>query len=137
MPFIPEAPAYLRSVRFTPYRKDMGPIFTLHLWDAERRIHGKNAVGYRLTMKETGAPRTVLFEGEDFGCSPCHAVDSDATVEGIMGFLTLRPGDTDREYFDDYTAEQMDYCRTHGESLSCEVMCWFEEMTSISADNDE
>lgn len=69
-----------------------------------------------------GTPiETVLFEGEDFGCSPCHAVDSDATVEGIMSFLTLRPGDTDAEYFESYTQAQLNYCAEHAEALRSEV----------------
>ena len=29
----------------------------------------------------------VLFEGEDFGCSPLHAIDSDEAAAGIMAFL--------------------------------------------------
>jgi hypothetical protein len=81
-------------------------------------------VGYRLTMRDRGR-RTVLFEGDDFGCSPRHAIDSDATVEGIMGFLTLRPGDTDAEYFADYTQAQLDHCARHAEALSCEVQARF------------
>ncbi len=70
---------------------------------------------------------TVLFEGEDFGCSPMHGIDSDATVAAIMAFLTLRPGDTDPEYFADYTPEQLAYCSEHAETLSCEVDCRFGE----------
>jgi hypothetical protein len=71
--------------------------------------------------------RTVtLFEGADFCCSPMDAIDSDATVAAILGFLTLRPGDTDAEYFDDYTDAQREYCTQHAEALSCEAMNRFE-----------
>jgi hypothetical protein len=116
----------IRRVRFTPYRKGMGPTFTLTMWDTGRMdtgapaiqaagrtgYGGKWLVGYRLTMRQ-GGRRTVLFQGEDFGCSPLHAIDSDAAVVGIMAFLTLRPGDTDREYFESYTTVQLDYCQEH------------------------
>jgi hypothetical protein len=44
-----------------------------------------------------------------------------------MGFLTLKPGDTDSDYFAEYTPEQMDYCQRYAESLSCEVMGWAED----------
>lgn len=116
----------LRVIRFSPYRKGHGPVFRLKTWDTGRTIGGKNCVGYRLSMgmpNIVGNPPvwTVLFEGEDFGCSPLHAIDSDACVAGIMGFLTLRPGDTDREYFDSYTPEQLEYCQQHAEALACEV----------------
>lgn len=71
---------------------------------------------------------TLLFEGEDFGCSPMHAIDSDECVAAIMSFLTLRPGDTDREYFEDYTEAQLDYCSQHAEALASEVLNRFGEI---------
>lgn len=125
----------LRKVIFRPFRKGMGPTFTLETWDTGRTGYGgKNLVGYRLRIldKYTGpgcAPSfdTTLFEGEDFGCSPVHCIDSDETIAGIMGFLTLRPGDTDQEYFQDYTQDQLDYCSQWAESLSCEVSNRFGE----------
>ena len=60
----------------------------------------------------------VIFEGEDFAGSPLHADDSNETVAALLSFLSLRPGDTDREYFNDYTPEQLDWARQHGEELS-------------------
>lgn len=119
----------LRTVRFQPYRKGMGPTFTLTTWDTGRTGYGgKYLVGYRLTMHNRfpAGHRMhpwVVFEGEDFGCSPMHAIDSDETLAGIMSFLTLRPGDTDREYFEDYTEAQLDYCSQHAEALANEV--WY------------
>lgn len=117
----------IRTVRFSPYRKGLGPIFTLHLWDLNQRGEwNKHVLGYRLTMREKG--KTIeLFAGEDFHCAPSHAVDSDDAVEAIMSFLTLRPGDTDEEYFDGYTQVQHDYCSEHAEALSCEVISRFGE----------
>jgi hypothetical protein len=114
----------VRRVIFSPYRKGCGPKFKLVVWDTYRTTYGKSELGYRLTMyggPEENFCNNVLFEGDDFGSSPLHAIDSDQTVAGIMGFLTLRPGDTDREYFKDYTPEQLDYCANHAEALACEV----------------
>ena len=118
----------LRVIRFRPYRKDMGPVFRLKMWDTNRvDSYGKSVLGYRLSMGEpanaAGNPAvwTVLFEGKDYCCSPMNAVDSDAAVADLMGFLTLKPGDTDTEYFAGYTPEQLIYCRQHAEALSCEV----------------
>jgi hypothetical protein len=56
-----------------------------------------------------------------------HADDSDATIASLMTFLTLRPGDTDAEYFESYTPAQLDYCSHHAEALNCEVMHRFGE----------
>lgn len=107
----------LRTVILRPYVKGMGPVFRLTTWDTNRRgFGGKYVLGYRLTMDGT-----TVFEGEDFGCSPMHGIDSDETIEGIMAFLTLRPGDTDPEYFASYTEQQLTYCSEHAEALSAEV----------------
>lgn len=124
----------LRVVRFRPYRK--GDVFRLIVWDTGRtKAPNHNRLGYRLSIgrladqNAIGNPAVwkVLFEGEDFG-SPAHlSVDSDETVKGIMSFLTLRPGDTDREYFADYTPAQLAYCSEHAEALSSEVLHRFGE----------
>ena len=113
----------MREVRFTPYRKGMGPTFTLRLYYIGLP---DNRIGYRFTQREHGVTST-LFEGEDFHVSPLHAHDSDEAVARLMTFLTLRPGDTDREYFEKYTEEQLDYCANHAEALAMEVENRFPE----------
>jgi hypothetical protein len=45
-------------------------------------------------------------------------VDADATV---LAFLSLKPGDTDPEYFEGYTLEQLAFARAEGENLSLYV----------------
>ena len=112
----------VRTVIFRPYRKGMGPVFTLTTYDAGRRYDGKNGLAY--TLRSEGK---TIFEGDDFGCSPFDAIDSDGAIADLMGFLTLRPGDTDSEYFDNYTAEQLAFCSAHAEALSCEVYSRFGE----------
>lgn len=90
--------------------------YRLKTWDTGRTVGGKPAVGYELT----GRAGAVLFTGEDFGCSPLHAVDSDEALRALCGFLFLRPGDTDRDYFDGYSAEQ----RAFAESSDCEQLAF-------------
>lgn len=130
----------IRRVRFTPYALGLGPTFNLTVWDTHRTDNrGQSVLGYRLIMRDARLPghtgratpnneaACLLFEGEDFAGSPCHADDSDATVRALMGFLTLRPGDTDAEYFERYTPAQLDYCSAHAEALDCEVTARFGE----------
>jgi hypothetical protein len=113
----------IRRCIFRPYRRGQGPTFRLTMWDTHRADSmGKWVIGYEL--KEG---RDVLFAGEDFRCSPLHSIDSDDAVQGIMGFLTLRPGDTDAEYFDAYTEEQLAYCTHHAEALGLAVLNRFGE----------
>lgn len=115
-----------RTVRFAPYRKGMGPTFTLRMfWTGLTGEYGKLRIGYTLTMREPGARKpVVLFDGDDYfaHCEP----DQNEAVEGIMGFLTLRPGDTDPEYFDGYTDVQRAYCEQWAESLHLEVADRFQ-----------
>jgi hypothetical protein len=109
----------LRDVRLEAIT---GRIFRLRLWDTNTYDHlGKSRLAYRFEQtspRDTGETVAVLFEGADFCASPCHAVDADETVRALLGFLTLRPGDTDADYFANYTDAQRSFCDTDAEWLS-------------------
>lgn len=76
----------------------------------ETYILGRRAkIGYELYTPSD--PTTPLFQGEDFGPSPLHGIDSTEAAMSLLGFLTLKPGDTDQEYFDNYTPEQLEWCK--------------------------
>jgi len=84
---------------------------------------GKSVLGYEFKVG-----RKVLFQGTDFHCSPCHSIDSLEAAYCILSFLTLKPVDTDKEYFDDYTEEQMNWTRSSKcEYLSYKVSDWEEK----------
>ena len=118
----------IRRCRFSPYLKGHGPRFGLTVWDTHKRDgRGQSVLGYRLTIAEDRARPATIFEGEDFAGSPLHCDDSDETIACLMGFLTLRPGDTDDEYFESYTPRQLEYCDQYAEALSCEILCRFGE----------
>lgn len=124
----------IRTVLFKPYAKGRGPTFILHMFDIGQNVSryrggglfSKPKIGYELRIRENGKS-VIMFKGEDFGCSPLHAIDSDATVKSLMTFLTLRPGDTDWDYFKNYTPGQFAYCERHAEALSLCVMDRFGE----------
>jgi hypothetical protein len=115
-------PEIIRHDVFKPYIKSVRTVFALTVWDTgEDNWDGKRYLAYRLK-----AGGRTIFAGRDFLCSPMVAIDSDDVVKSLMNFLTLRPGDTDAEYFDDYTEEQMDFAHEHGESL------WLDERATPS-----
>ena len=102
---------------------------TLRMWETGRtRATGRGGrpepdgafaralLGYQLRDPD-GA---VLFDGADYGPAPHVAIDSDESLRGLLAFLTLRPGDTDAEYFAGYSAEQ----RAFAESGDCETLAW-------------
>ena len=81
---------------------------------------GQNRIGYRMLWRSK-----VIFEGRDFDPSP-HPIDSRETVLAVMGFLCLRNGDTDKEYFSKYSELQTEW----SESSECECLgdaCFIEE----------
>jgi hypothetical protein len=97
----------LRHVEFDGYR--------LMLWDTfDRDDGGRHALGYVMWDRDGN----VLFDGKDYsvGCFTC--IDSDEAVRGLIGFLTLRPGDTDDEYFEKYTRRQMEWAKAEAGYVS-------------------
>jgi hypothetical protein len=125
-PFDPEErrESYARSHHFAVNHADRDMLrevglgdtgYVLMLWDTHNVDQmGKSILGYAFYAPGDDEP---LFEGEDYGASPMHAIDSDESVRGLIGFLTLRPGDTDREYFSGYTERQLDFARGDAEGL--------------------
>jgi hypothetical protein len=101
--------------------------YRLQTWDTGASASSHSAhqsIAYRLTSAEG----VVIFENNDFGCSPYVAIDSDSCLRSLLGFLTLRPGDTDAEYFEDYTPEQLAFAEGDAEHLQC----WtFDEMPFV------
>lgn len=47
-------------------------------------------------------------------------VDGRRAKELVMSLVAMKPGDTDSEYFDSYTPEQLEWANRYGEELSCE-----------------
>jgi hypothetical protein len=119
----------IRTVIFEPYVNGEKPFFVLNIYNAHKQgEYGKRVLSYKLSMTISGrvsedvirSPETItLFEGEDYQTH--HKDNSPELIEDLMGFLTLRPGDTDDEWFKDYTKEQLDYCDKYAEALACEV----------------
>lgn len=111
----------LRTIRFRPYMPGAGPSFTLRTFATDRTDkRGQTIIAYELFERpaDDSKPAVLLFSGEDFAGSPCHADDSDDSIGALMGFLTLRPGDTDADYFANYSDDQLAYCHAHAEALS-------------------
>jgi hypothetical protein len=89
-----------------------GEGFKLELYATYQFRNGREYLAYRFTHNGT-----VIFEGDDYGPSPCYAVDADKNVAGLLVFLACKPGDTDDEYFESYTPEQLEWAEQHGEAL--------------------
>lgn len=116
---------FIRRLRFQPYLQ--GPTFTLAVWElSERGEYGRWRVGYVLRQHQRGTMTKVLFEGTDYSHAHPTPLENGAIVD-LVGFLTLKPGDTDQEYFDAYSAIQFEFCAKHAEALEYDVDTRFEE----------
>jgi hypothetical protein len=115
------APAPLHALRghvsFDPLRHvrlESGHV--LRTWDTGRTRGDRTRIAYEL-REPSGV---VLFAGDDFCPSPMHADDSDNALRALLGVLTLRPGDTDAEYFADYTPAQLAFAQ----SDACQLLAF-------------
>lgn len=110
--------------------------FSLRLFDTFTTDYlGKSRLAYELRDSQfSDHPREPIFQGDDFCASPMHAIDSLDTVAGLLAFLSLRPGDTDSEYFDSYTPRQLTWCAERAEYLSC-LQCELEERLNARRSN--
>ena len=89
------------------------------IYNATNRVGQTRLEGYSLTLYERASAfrarydailkrgRKVIGIWRDFKPGMYHAVDSRESWEAIWSFVTLRQGDTDREYFDTYTDEML------------------------------
>jgi len=72
---------------------------------------------------ENGKRRTRLIfkRGQTWCGIPGHAsIDGKYAKEAVLSTLAMKPGDTDADYFADYTETQLDFAREFGETLDCE-----------------
>jgi len=62
----------------------------------------------------------VIFPRNALYCATPGCIDDDSAKELVMSLVAMRPGDTDRDYFDSYTPAQREWAERNGEELSCE-----------------
>jgi len=88
--------------------------FRLELFDTYQVRRGKSVLAYQFFHNDV-----LVFEGDEYGCAPSHAVGGDLSIASLLFFLSLKPGDTDSEYFErhEYTREQLEWAKSHGEEL--------------------
>lgn len=100
----------LRKWRRAGYRLDL-------FYTGKRDEYGKHILSYCFFDKGK-----LIFEGDDFHCSPLDPIDSLQAVYTLLSFLSLKPGDTDAEYFDTYTPHQLEWANGNRcEELSCMI----------------
>lgn len=120
----PFGPGIDRPERLELIRTTVREGIRIDLWDTgERPGDGHPQLAYRLCVAE-GSRWVLVFAGEGFGASPAHDLDSDETMAAVVGYLSLRPGETEPSYFDHYTPRQLEFAEGRGDELAL----WAEEL---------
>jgi hypothetical protein len=111
-----------------PFRDSGAARYRLDMFDShETDRDGKYRVCYVFSRLVKGKRAEVLFTGDDYCPGRGTAIDSIESARGLLGFLTLRPGDTDSEYFERYSDAQRAFAATDAEAVACEVEGRFGE----------
>lgn len=109
------------TLRIRLYRREHDPrVITITAYDDRWSAGGTH--GWIDVEVKHG--RAVIFPRGKLYCAVSHAAghtsDSMAARELVMSLVAMRPGDTEREYFADYTPEQLAWVTEHGEALGVE-----------------
>lgn len=85
---------------------------------------GHHRIDVRARMYTTGPNgkrrmRTIFKRGETYcAVNRWTSIDGKEARELVLSLLSMKPGDTDSEYFASYKPHQLDFASTYGEEVS-------------------
>ena len=89
---------------------------TVLLWPSDKPAAEGRNLRYQFFDSTFDANGEIpIFDGDDYCIPSSHEAFSLGAIEGILGFLSLRDGDTDDEYFDEYSERQLQWRDTRAE----------------------
>lgn len=106
-----------RGKREPDRRQQVGPML-VNMWKIGTDRDGKDLIAYQLY--DSDWHDNPVFEGNDFHSPNGYSMEESAL--SLLGFLTLKEGDTDSEYFEQYTPEQIKWRDERAEQMQIEVM---------------
>lgn len=62
----------------------------------------------------------VVFKRGQLWCATPRSIDGIEAKELVLSLVAMKPGDTDKEYFKDYTEEQLIWVQDNGDYISME-----------------
>lgn len=94
------------------------PVIVIHAYDGPRGTF--SATGHsRIDVEVRQGGRVVFPRGALYCGVPSNTTtDGIAARELVLSLVSMRPGDTDEEYFGDYTEEQLSWVNRYAEELS-------------------
>lgn len=85
---------------------------TYHIPVYERNVRTHNggvAYTFNVLERSTKNHQNIIFTNMVGSFSPCHACDGDDAKRQVLEHLAMKPGDTDDEFFEGYSKEQLDF----------------------------
>lgn len=80
-----------------------------------------SATHHRIEVEVRQAGNTIFERGQLYCGLPTHrCIDSLEAKELVLSLVAMQPGDTDSDYFVEYTSDQLDWAGTYGDLLTCE-----------------
>lgn len=80
--------------------------------------HTNTHMYFTIEVKENG--RVLFPKGQQYAGVSVFAgdsIDGKAAKSLALALLAMKPGDTDSEYFDSYSEDQLDWARENGEEI--------------------
>lgn len=88
--------------------------YGVELWAGEPHYrHNDGGMFARLDYSyELYADGVLIASGDNFSPAAYHAIGDYQSVCDLLGFLTLRPGDTDDKFFSNHTPQHLEWLET-------------------------
>lgn len=135
----------------TDYSDDHNYLFTLnipvsdggvivHAFEAGNMGPNHTKINVEVGFRATGSDQEkVIFARGDTWCGipSIHSIDGAHARELVGNLIAMKPGDTDSEYFESYTSEQLEFAKRYGEEISLEIMATYcDENGNVIEDFD-
>jgi hypothetical protein len=95
-----------------------GPLVVIHAFDGNHTgPHGHSRIDVEVRL----GGRVIFPRGATWcGVPAGTCMDGIEAKESVLSLVAMKPGDTDEDYFADYTPEQLAFAEEYGESISLE-----------------
>jgi hypothetical protein len=108
-------PSFLFELRFNLSRPGYPCNVTIRAWENQ---YGGSNTHTRIDTEMRCNGEVIFAKGDTYCGIPGHkSIDGKEARECVTSLFCMKPGDTDADYFADYTEEQLEWVNTHAEDL--------------------
>ena len=100
-----------------------GKGYIIHVYERSvRASNGGVAYSFDVLERTRKNHHHIIFTNMVGSFSPCHASDGKDAKRQVLEHLAMKPGDTDDEFFEGYSQEQLDF--VNGFSDEIQTIAW-------------